>query len=303
MERPINPNPPEHESHGDKSPADRRLRAEIIERLPETPDKASQRAIEVIGAMMSSCVRAHSAGRPLLEDDARGIAHFLALSVDQGRALQRFADGDVLPVSEVRAEYLEIARRPNVYPETRAVIDWLGNYLLSASYPEIEPARPDNSKDWQHAITFKEDLALTLAFHLRGPEQDPREDETLMTRIERFALDHGAAGVAFLRLPTTDASRTDLDALFARAHINSYESVDALLATHFRLFRIEDDQPLTPIPFTDLSAALREELYARAGQHLAVIEVAGQVHAFHRHVIEPPQPHREDEKPAHERDR
>lgn len=281
-----------HTPHGpEQTPEERRLRAEIIERLPDTPEQPSPYAVEVIGAMMSACLHAHSEGQPLPEEDARSIAHFLSLGVDDGTALRSFADGKPVEMRDVRAEYLELASRPNVYPETRAIIDWLGNYTLSASYPELEPAAPEGDRsDWQHPVTFKEDLGLTVAFHVRGTEWDVREDEALMGRVERLALDHGTAGLAFLRLPTTDATRADLDAAFARSYVNSYDAIETFLAAHFRLFRIEDDQSTTPVPFDELSADRQEELYAQAGQHVALVEVAGRVHVFKRnhHATSPP---------------
>lgn len=73
--------------------------------------------------MMGACVMAHTEGRPLSTKDALGVAHFLALGVDNSTALRDFADGRDVDLDEVRAECLERASRPNVYPETREILN------------------------------------------------------------------------------------------------------------------------------------------------------------------------------------
>ena len=293
-----------HDDHERRQPPDERLiRAEVIERLTDSPEEATPRGIEVATAMINACVRAHTAGDVLPELEARALAHILSFAIDDGDALQRFANDQVVEMSDVRAEYTQLASRPSVYPETRAVIDWLGNYVLDASYPEFEPPANDQSSDWQHHIAFNGDLGLTLAFHLPGDEQDPREDAAFMERLERFALDHGTAGLAFLRLPTTDASRDALDARFTRSYVNSYESVDVLMAAHFRIFRLEDDDvTTTPVALSELSAERMQDLYARAGDNLVLVEVAGQIHAFRRSAIDPKPDDSPEQEHPHERE-
>lgn len=274
MERPSN-----HDRN--RSESGQQLRAEIIEKLPETPDVPSRRGIEVIGAMMGACVKAHREHGQLTREDAQAIAHFLALAVDDGDTLRRFADGTEVEMNDLRAEYLELAQRPNLYPETRAIIDWLGNYVLTACYPELEPSRPNRQDgEWQHPIIFKEDFGLTVAFHARN-SSSVVEDEALMSRIERFALDHGTAGLAFLRLPTTDAAAPDLDEQFARSYVKKFLTVDGLIS-HKIIDIMGGPEHARHIHVERITGDVLEELIERAGRDFIAVELAGEIHTFTR---------------------
>ncbi|WP_409048265.1 hypothetical protein AB2L57_05670 [Microbacterium sp. HA-8] len=263
----------------ERRPDDQHLRAEIIERLPGTGEHASHRAIEVIGAMMGACVMAHTEGRPLSTEDARGVAHFLALGIDKGTALRDFADGREVDVDEVRSECLELASRPNVYPETREVLNWLDGHLLDAVVPQLRPELPADETQWRHLISYKEDLGLTVAIHGRGDEA-LFEDGTVLDRAERFALDHGIPGVAYLRLPTTDTSRPDVERGFASDYVGSYADLAELFDTTTRVFQLDDDNHTTPVSYRELSDDARRQLHEGAGEHWSAVAVAGQIHLF-----------------------
>lgn len=273
----------EHDSHiprdPERRPDDQRLRAEIIERLPGTGEHASHRAIEVIGAMMGACVMAHTKGRPLSREEAQGVAHFLALGIDKGTALRNFADGREVDVDEVRSECLELASRPNVYPETREVINWLDGHLLDRAAPQLRPALPADETQWRHLISYKEDLGLTVAIHGRGDE-NLFEDGTVLDHAERFALDRGIPGVAYLRLPTTDTSRPDVERGFASDYVGSYADLAELFDTTTRVFQLDDDNHTTPVSYRDLSDTARAQLHDGAGTHWSAVAVAGQIHLF-----------------------
>lgn len=263
----------------EQQPTDQQLRAEIIERLPDSGEHPSGRAVEIIGAMMGACVNAHSEGRPLNVTVARDIAYFLALGVDHGTALSDFAAGRDEDLEAVRAEAHELAARPNVYPETREIINWLDGHLLDVAVPQLRPELPDDESKWQHLISYQEDIGLTVAIHGRGDDA-LFDDGAMLDHAERLALAHGIPGVAYLRLPTTDISRPDLESCFASDYVGSYADLTELFDTTTRVFQLDDDNRATPVSYRELGATARSQLHDGAGKHWSAVAVAGQIHLF-----------------------
>lgn len=140
---------------------------------------------------------------------------------------------------------------------------------------------PADDAEWRHLISYKEDLGLTVAIHGRGDEA-LFENGTVLAGAERFALDHGIPGVAYLRLPTTDASKPELERGFASDYVGSYGNLSELFDTTTRVFQLDDDNHATPVSYRDLSDTARAQLHDDAGTHWSAVAVAGQIHLFRK---------------------
>lgn len=280
MEQPPDQNRGEHDRDHD----DQHLRAEIIERLPETVEGyASERAVEVMAAMMTACMHANERGGLLEGDNARAIAHFLALGIDDGTALRRFADDEVVDLDDVQAELRALHDRHTLYPETREVTNWLAQFVFAQQVPELRPDRATTDPEsWQHAISYKEDLGLTVAVHARGIDA-PFEHTQLMDKAEALAMKHGVPGVAMLRLPTVDLARADLEDLFTEHYLGSFDDLDRLFGPVLPLLGPDD----THRPYSQLTPTEQRFLRARLGSECQAITHGGRIHLFRRFTDEP----------------
>lgn len=276
--------PPDNDRREPDRDDDQHLRAEIIERLPETVEgHASERAVEVMAAMMTACMRANESGGLLEPDNARAIAHFLALGIDDGAALRTFADDRVVDLDEVQRELRALHDRHTLYPETREVTNWLAEYVFAQQVPELRPDRPTRDlESWQHAISYKEDLGLTVAVHAKGVDL-PFENTRLMDTAEALAMKHGVPGVALLRLPAVDLAAANLDELFAEHYLGSFDDLDRLFGPVLEL--LGPDQAHRP--FSQLTPTEQRYLRGRLGSECQAIAHGGRIQLFRRFTDEP----------------
>ncbi len=277
MER---PNPRRGEEPGDIR---RRLRAELIEDLPESPEKPSNIALQLRVAMQTSVLQAHQHGRPLEVDDAHIIAEFLSFAIDEPDSdLGIFGHRNGLDYPGTRSELLELASRPTLRLEMREIINWLATYLLYQQVPELQPDPPPSGR-WTTSIAYKEELGLTAAFQVRGSPSRAEMADTFED-ITAFVLDHGVPALAYLRLPGVDAAQPDLVERFRERYVGSFRDLEAMFDTITEVREIDEDGKIgQPTLYRDQPPREQARLGEGAGALWCAVDVGGQIHVFHRH--------------------
>lgn len=288
MEQPPTPEPghdPDHEHQPAEQGTDirRRLRAELIEDLPESPKEPSHIALQLRAAMQTSVLQAHQRGRPLEADDAHIIAEFLAFAIDQPDSdLRVYGHRNGLDYPGTRSELLEIASRPTLRLEMREIINWLATFLLYQQAPELQPDPPPGGR-WSSSIAYREELGLTAAFQVRGTPGRAEMAETFED-ITAFVLDRGVPALAYLRLPGVDAGAPELAQRFQECYVGSYRDLEAMFDTITEVREVDEDgkagQPTFPC---DQPPREQARLGEGAGALWCAVDVGGQIHLFHRH--------------------
>ncbi|HTL42093.1 MAG TPA: hypothetical protein VL294_11530 [Pseudolysinimonas sp.] len=277
MER---PDPRRGEEPGDIR---RRLRAELIEDLPDSPDEPSHIALQLRVAMQTSVMQAHEHDRPLDADDAHVIAEFLSFAIDAPDSdLGVFGHRNGLDYDGARRELLELAARPTLRLEMREIVNWLATYLLYQAVPELQP-EPAGDGRWRHSIAYKEELGLTAAFQVRG-SPGRAELADVFDTITTFVLEHGVPALAYLRLPGVDAAAADLDVRFRERYVGSYRDLEAMFDTITEVREVDDDGKVgQPIRYRDQPPREQARLGEGAGSLWCAVDVGSQIHVFHRH--------------------
>lgn len=204
----------------------RRIHGEILENLPDSPERPGRLALRLRVAMQSAVLEAHEQGSPIDKEDAQIIAEVLSFALDRAdTALGSYGRRNGTDYEAVREELIELAARPTLRLEIREVINWLTTYLLYEQVPQLEPDPRDDDGGWTSSIGYKSELGLTAAFHIKGTPEAAELD----TDLTRFILEHGVPALAYLRLPDVDASAPDLDEQFRRRYLGGYTDVGGMI--------------------------------------------------------------------------
>jgi len=277
MER---PNPRRGDEPGDIRS---RLRAELIEQLPDSPEQPSHIALQLRVAMQRAVLEAHEAGRPIEDEDAHVIAELLSFALDEhDSSLGIYGHRNGLDYDGARIELVELASRPNLRLEMKEVINWLATHLLYQRAPELQP-EPSPGGAWEHPIAYKEELGLTAALHIKGTPSRAEASKVFET-VTRFVLERGVPALGYLRLPGVDASSPNLDADYRSRYIGSYRDLEAMFDTITEVRDVDQDGKVgAPIPFREQAARDQARIAEGAGRLWCAVDVGGKIHVFHRH--------------------
>lgn len=274
-----NPTPPDPEHEGEPTFRER-IRRELIEELPESPEEPGELALKLRVAIQAAILTAHEHGQPIDDEDAGVIAEVLSFALDDAdTALRNYGRRTGANYDLVRQELIELAARPTLRPEIREAINWLATHLLYEEVPGLQPDPREDNDRWTSVIGYKPELGLTAALQMQDePGVSERLDE-----MTRFILDHGVPALAYLRLPDVDASAPDLEARFRRRYLGSHRDLGSFVDTVTQVYPVGEDNTVGErIPYRDLSPPARAQLLDGFGRYFCAVDVGGQIHAFRR---------------------
>lgn len=260
-----------------------RIRRELIEQLPDSPEEPSDLVRQLKTAAQTSILQAHMEGRAIDRDDANVLTELLSFALDApDGALRSYRRGLDDRYDDARAELVELAGRPTLRLEMREVINWAASYLLYEQAPALAPSNSEPGERWNRSIASKPELGLTVAFSVHGI-QDEAIEQDVLDRMTRFLLYEGVPGLAYLRLPDVDASDRDLHRKFWSRHVSSYPDLSAMIDDLTRVVPISDEgETGDRVLFGDLSPPIRRQLLDNAGTYWCAVDVAGQIHVFRK---------------------